>query len=118
MPISNAGMVIAANALRGAITHLQLHSADPGVNGTSNVTTAARKPVAWSAATADGDFGLSASIPFNGVASNGAVTWVSGWNQLAAGGTFLGRWQLTGDQTANAAGDYTLTSLNIDGSST
>lgn len=118
MPFSDAAMVVAANALRAAVTHLQLHSADPGAAGTTAVTSAARKPVTWSAATADGDFGLSASILFTGVAANGAVTWVSGWNQLAAGGTFYGKWALTGDSTANAAGEYTLTALNLNGSST
>jgi hypothetical protein len=116
MPLSNAGMVLAANGIRAGITHLQLHSADPGAAGTNAATTAARKPVTWGAATNDGDFGLSASILFSGNGANTAVTWVSAWSALTAG-TFLGRWPLTGDQSANAAGDYTLTALNIDGSS-
>ena len=51
VPLNNPAMVIAANALRAAMTHMQLHSGDPGASGTSNVTTAARQAVTWSAAT-------------------------------------------------------------------
>jgi hypothetical protein len=110
-------MVVAANALRTAVTHLQLHSGDPGAAGTSNVTTAARQAVTWSSVTGDGDFGLSGNIAFTGVAANGGATWVSGWS-ASSSGTFYGRWQLTGDATANAAGEYTVTALTLNGSST
>lgn len=117
MPLNNPAMVIAANALRSAITHVQLHSGDPGVAGTSAVTTAARQPVTWSAATADGDFGLSSALNFTGVAANGAATWVSAWSAITTG-TWYGNFALTGDATANSAGEYTLTALNLNGSST
>jgi hypothetical protein len=40
------------------------------------------------------------------------------WSQVAAGGTWYGNFQLTGDQTANAAGQYTVTALNLTGSAT
>jgi hypothetical protein len=118
MALSNAAMVVAANALRGAMTHMQLHSGDPGAAGTSNVTAAARQPVTWAAATADGDFGLASAVNFTGVAANGATQYVSLWSQLAAGGTWYGNFQLTGDQTANAAGEYTVNALNLNGSAT
>lgn len=118
MPLFDTAMVVAANAQRAVMTHMQLHSGDPGSAGTANVTTAARQPVTWSAATADGDYGLAASVSFTGVAASGATTWVSLWSQLAAGGTCYGKFQLTGDQTANAAGEYTVTALNLNGSST
>lgn len=118
MPWNNAMMVISANAQRAAATHMQLHSGDPGVAGTSNVTSAARQPVSWSAATNDGDYGLSAPVNFTGVAANGAATYVSFWSQLAAGGTWYGNFPLTGDATANAAGEYTVNSVNLNGSAT
>jgi hypothetical protein len=84
MALNNPAMVVAANALRAAMTHMQLHSGDPGAAGTANVTSAARQPVTWSAATADGDFGLSASVNFTGVAANGATTYVSLWSAITA----------------------------------
>jgi hypothetical protein len=110
-------MVVAANSLRSAITHLQLHSGDPGAAGTSNTTSAARQAVTWAAATGDGDFSLSSNVAFTGVAANGGATWISGWSAVSSG-TFYGKWQLTGDATANAAGEYTLTALTLNGSST
>lgn len=117
MALNNPAMVVAANALRGAMTHMQLHSADPGASGTSNVTSAARQAVTWSAATADGDFGLSSTIAFTGVAASGAATYVSLWSASTAG-TWYGNFQLSGDQTANAAGEYNVTALNLNGSAT
>lgn len=117
MPLNNAAMVVAANALRAAITHIQTHSADPGVAGTTSPTSAARQPVTWSAATSDGDFGLSAALNFTGIAANGGVTWVSAWSALTSG-TWYGNFALTGDATANSAGEYTLTALNLNGSAT
>lgn len=116
MALNNTAMVVAANALRSAMTHMQLHSGDPGASGTSNVTSAARQPITWSAATSDGDFGLASTVNFTGVAANGATQYVSLWSQLAAGGTWYGNFQLTGDQTANAAGEYSVTTLNLNGS--
>jgi len=115
MPFFDAAMVLAANAVRGAVTHLQLHSGAPGTAGTTNVTTAARRPVTWSAATADGDFGLSATVAFTGGAASGACTYVTLWSALT-GGTCYGSFALTGDATFNAAGEYNLTALNINGS--
>ena len=117
MPLNNAAMVVAANALRSAITHMQLHSGDPGASGTSNVTSAERQAVSWAAATSDGDFGLSAPVNFTGVAASGAATYVSLWS-ASSGGTWYGNFALSGDATANAAGEYSVTALNLNGSST
>lgn len=116
MALNNAAMVVAADALRGALGKMRLHSGDPGAAGTSNETTATAQSVSWSAATNDGDFGLSATINFTGVAANGACQYVSLWN--SANTTWYGNFQLSGDQTANAAGEYSVTALNLNGSAT
>lgn len=117
MALSDAAMVVAANALRSAMTHAQLHTADPGAAGTSNLTTAARQAVTWGAATGNGDFDLSVASNFTGGAASGPCTWVSLWSAVAAG-TFYGRYALTGDQTFNAAGEYTLSEIALDGTAT
>lgn len=116
MALNNAAMVIAANALRTAMAKMRLHSGDPGVAGTSNETSATAQAVTWSAATSDGDFGLSAAVNFTGVAANGACQYVSLWDTTNA--TWYGNFQLSGDQTANAAGEYSVTALNLNGSAT
>ena len=115
MPLNNPAMVVAANALRAAITHAQLHSGDPGGSGTSNVTTAARQAITWGAATSDGDFALASPLNFTGVAANGGATYVSLWSALT-GGTWYGNFPLTGDATANSSGEYTVTTLSLNGS--
>lgn len=115
MALSDAAMIVAANALRSAITHAQLHSGAPGGAGTSNVTSASRQAITWAAATSDGDFGLSSALNFTGVAASGAVQYVTLWSASTAG-TFYGSYALTGDQTANAAGEYTVTAINLNGS--
>lgn len=114
MPLNNTALNLEANALAGAALYLSLHSADPGATGTAE-TTAARVAAAWPGA-ANGDLTVS-NKNFTGGAANGACTFVGLWS-AATGGTFYGGFALTGDQTFNAAGQYTLTSLTIDGSST
>lgn len=112
MALNDAALSVAANAIETAITHMQLHSGAPGVNGTANVTTAARRPVDGTV-DADGDITWS-NIPFTGVASNGACTFVSYWNSLT-GGTHYGSSALSGDTTANILGEYTVTSVTENG---
>ena len=117
MALNNTAMVVAANALRTAMTHGQLHSGAAGGSGTSNVTSAARQAITWSAATSDGDFGLSSSLAFTGGAASGAVAEISLWS-ASTSGTFYGTFALSGDTTFNAAGEYTVTALNLNGSAT
>ncbi|MCG7610328.1 hypothetical protein MHN83_23405 [Mycobacterium sp. CnD-18-1] len=116
MALNNAAMIVAANALRGAMVGMQIHAGDPGASGTANTTTAARKAIAWGAASGNGDFGLASPIMFTGGAASGAAQWVSLWSTSTTGGTHYGNFQLTGDQTFNSAGEYTVTALNMDGS--
>jgi len=120
MALSNAAMIVAANALRTTITHAFLHTADPGAAGTSNQSTAGIQAVTWAAATADGDFALSSTVSFTGGASSGACTYVSLWDGVGGPGTanFMGAFALSGDTTFNAAGEYNLTALTINGSAT
>lgn len=117
MPWSNTAMVDAANALRAKYVYAQLHTAAAGGSGTSNVSAAGRQSVSWAAATNDGDFGLSSAINFTGGAASGAVYSVTLWD-AASNGTFGGEFVLTGDATFNAAGEYSVTTLNTNGSST
>jgi len=118
MALNNAAMVVAANALQGVLVGMQLHSGDPGAAGTSNTTSAGRQAISWAAPTGAGSFGLASSVAFSGVAANGACTYISLWSTSTTGGTWYGNFQLSGDQTANAAGQYTVTALNLTGSAT
>jgi hypothetical protein len=124
MALTDAAMILAANALRAGMTHAQIHSGDPGSAGTSNaISGPSRQAVTWAAATADGDFSLSSTVAFTGAPANNAVTWVSLWSAAGSGspptgGTFYARYALSGDATANAAGEYNVTQLTVNGSAT
>jgi hypothetical protein len=114
MPLTNAALNAMADHLASIADFASLHSADPGTTGT-NETTAARQGIVWDAA-ANGDISLTGTEAFTGGAASGACTHVGLWS-AASGGTFYGGFALTGDQTFNAAGEYTLTDVTINGSS-
>lgn len=112
--LNDTALNLMANALAAAATHASLHSADPGTTGTSE-TTAGRQPIAWDAA-ANGDLSLTGTEAFTGGTASGACTYVGLWS-ASTGGTFYGGFPLTGDQTFNASGEYTLNDITISGSS-
>lgn len=118
MALNNTILDIGGNAMAPAMTHISLHSGDPGAAGTSNVTSAARVATGWtgSSSTNGGDLTLS-NKAFTGGGNGTACTYVGFWS-AATGGTFYGSVALTGDQTFNSAGEYTITTLTITGTST
>jgi len=110
MPLVEAGLNVGASAIRTAITHNGLAAADPGATGT-NAAAAARQAVTWGTVSA-GDFTSSAAVNFTGGTPNGPVTHVTFWS-AATGGTYYGSQALTGDNTFNSAGEYTVSSVSI-----
>ena len=110
--LDDSALVIAATAVDTDITHFQLHSGAPGAGGASN--RLGTRVAVNGAVDSDGDITWT-NIPFSGLPANGPVTHVSYWNGAgtgtpAAGGTYRGSSALTGDQQANAAGNYTVNS--------
>lgn len=115
MALTNAALNTMADALAAAADFASLHTADPGTTG-ANESTAARQAIAWDAAS-NGDISLTGTENFTGGTPSGPCTYVGLWT-LVTGGTFLGGFALTGDQTFNAAGEYTLSDVTINGSAT
>lgn len=111
MALNDAGLVIAANAVDVAITHMSLHTTG-AVTSSTNESAAARVAVNGSV-DADGDITWT-TIAFTGGAASGPVVRVGYWTALTAG-TYLGGSLLTGDQTFNAAGEYTVNSVTETG---
>ena len=111
MALNNAALTAAGNGLAAAITHLSIHTAQPDATG-SNQSAAARQAVTWT--NTNGDL-TSGSKAFTGGAASGPATHVGYWS-AATGGTFYGYHALTGDQTFNAAGEYTITQVTLDAS--
>lgn len=112
--LNDALLNIGANAMATAAPYLSLHTAVPNATG-SNESTAARVAAGWAGA-ATGDLTIT-NKAFTGGAASGPCTYVGFWSASTAG-TFYGYQALTGDQTFNAAGEYTITSLTVNGTST
>lgn len=115
MPFSDAGLNVAGSAIRTAATHASTHTATPNGSG-SNEGTATRKAITWGSATA-GDFSLGANIVFDDGGDSEAVAAIGLWS-ASSGGTFYGYFAPTGDSAFNAAGEYTVTAITVDGSTT
>ncbi len=105
MALNDAALVVGATAIKNAITHLQLHS-----SGTNPAANAVGSRVASTGSVdADGDISWT-NVAFTGLSANQAVASVSYWS-ASSGGTAYGITTLTGDATANSAGEYTVTSV-------
>lgn len=107
MALSDAALVTGANAIDTAITHFQLHSGARGAAGTTNAVGS--RVAVNGTVDADGDITWT-NTAFTGLSANQAVAEVSYWT-ASTGGTYYGGATLTGDTTANSAGEYTVTSV-------
>lgn len=106
--LNDAGLVVAANAVDAAITHMQLHTGARGAGATANVSSAPRVAVNGTV-DADGDI-TWVDTAFTGGEANGPVAEVSYWT-ASSGGTNLGGAAVTGDTTFNSAGEFLLESI-------
>jgi hypothetical protein len=112
MPLNDT-ILNAGNAeMQSLMTHAQIHTAQPNASG-SNEASSARQAITWVTA-ANGDLVITQDLNFTGGASSGAATHIGFWS-ASTSGTFYGWLPLTGDQTFNAAGEYTVTGVTITG---
>lgn len=112
--LTNNALNPMADALGALLDFMSLHTADPGTTG-ANETTAGRQACAFDAAV-NGDISLTGTENFTGGAASGACTHVGFFSDATPGSdTFFGGFALTGDQTFNAAGEYTVTDVTITG---
>jgi hypothetical protein len=112
MSLNDASITVAAEAVEAAITHFSLHTTG-GVSSSANESTAARVAVSG-VVDGDGDITWTGPYDFTGGAASGPCVRVGYWS-ASSGGTYLGGSLLTGDQTFNAAGEYTVDSITESG---
>ena len=112
MPLNDTILNFGNDDMQTRMTHMQIHTAQPNASG-SNEATSARQSITWVTA-ANGDLVITADLNFTGGASSGAATHIGFWSAVSSG-TFYGWLPLTGDQTFNAAGEYTVTGVTITG---
>jgi hypothetical protein len=67
------------------VTHVSLHSADPGTTGTSEITAAGRQAVTWTGGSSDG-IATAATVSFTIPASTAGL-YLGFWS-ASSGGTF------------------------------
>lgn len=114
MALNDAILNIGAAAMQTAAAYAAIHTAEPNGSG-SNESTAAREAIVWDT-PAGGDMVLDAALEFTGGASGGPATHIGFWS-ASSGGTFYGWYALSGDQTFNAAGEYSVPTGTIAGTS-
>lgn len=103
MPFSTTAL----NAMLDGATFnaIRLHSGDPGAAGTNNALGAGTSAATFNAASS-GSRTLNADVTVTGLSASQSVTHFSVWNSA----TFMGSGSISsGDVTANASGEYTLT---------
>jgi len=90
------------------VDRVSLHNGDPGTTGANYITAGGKLAATFDAGgtQAAGERRLTGDIAFTGLTANASVTHFGVW--LNAGDVFKCGTALTGDQTANAAGEYTL----------
>lgn len=88
------------------VDRVSLHNGDPSTTGANYISAGGKQAATFGAATAGGERLLSGDIAFTGLSANASVTHFGVW--LNAGDVYKCGAALTGDQTANAAGEYTL----------
>lgn len=107
MALNDAALTTGATAIEAEITHMQLHSTNVGGAWGSNAL-GSRFAVDGSI-DSDGDITWP-SKTVTGLGANQAIGGVSYWT-ASTGGSNRGGSAVTGDATANAAGEYTLVSV-------
>jgi hypothetical protein len=111
MPLFEAGQNDGAAGVIAGAGYASIHTAAPNSSG-SNESAAARKAIGWTT-PATGDSSNTADILITGGTPGGPATHVGVWSALTVG-TIKGYSALTGDQTFNAAGEYTIRAGELD----
>lgn len=114
MAFVDALLHVGASAMQGSLTHASLHSADPGGTGANQIGT--RQAITWGT-PANGDFGSFTCPKFTGMTPGTPITHIGFWNASTAG-TWWGSYAAVGSTSVDAAGECTITSGSVAGTST
>ena len=113
MALNDTALNVAGDAIAAAYPWIALHTSGTVADST-NESSAGRLAAGWSSATSGGNI-TAGPLNFTGATPDGSIVRVGYWS-AETGGTYGGGSLLTGDQSANAAGDYTVTSITETGS--
>lgn len=115
MALNTAGLnaALTGSGFTAAFPYISLHTTG-AVTSSANESSAARVAASWGSGSGTATI---TSKAFTGGAASGAVVRVGYWSASTAG-TYGGGTLLTGDQTFNAAGEYTVTAVTETGTGT
>lgn len=116
MPLNDAALDVAGEAIAAAITHVSFHTAEPGGAGATGLIAGGR--FAINIDSTNGDLVLGAVVNATGLTPGASVAYVGFWSANAAGIYYGSAQRTTGDAAVNASGEYTLNSLSIPSSAT
>jgi hypothetical protein len=112
--IVNAGKHLMLAGFSGTAVHASLHTADPGSDGSSEVSGGSpaytRESISW-ASPSSGAVASNSNIVFDVPAST-TITHLGYWS-ASSGGTFYGSRALDTNQTFATQGTYTISSGNL-----
>ncbi len=106
MTLNDAALTTGATAIKNEITHIQVHSTNAGPTWATGAVGS--RVASTGTVDADGDITWS-NVAFTGLPANQAIGGISFWT-ASTGGSNRGGGVPTGDATANAVGEWTLTS--------
>lgn len=112
MAINDTLLNIGNAAMQAVALYMSTHTDTPDATG-SNEGTGTRQSITWETA-ASGDMIVTTDVEFTDLGTSEAVEHIGFWS-AATDGTFYGSLPVTGDQTANSAGEYTVTGVTITG---
>lgn len=112
MALSTAGRNAAVAGVTGLITHISLHTADPGGTGASEVAggSYARQAVTWDAPS--GGTGGITNDPSFDIPAGTTITHYGLWS-ASSSGTFYGGGALSASEAYVGAGTYVLTANTV-----
>lgn len=114
MAFTDTALNAASDAIKALVTHISLHTADPGLTGTGEASgISVRKAVTWGASTSGDTNGSQVTwTAGTDLTAGGVYTHVGYWNALTVG-TFLGGNALSASKTP-ASGDQVKVTPTID----
>lgn len=98
---------LAAHANAVTLSHVRLHSGDPGVAGSSNALGAGLSAATFDAASGDGERPLQTNVTVTGLTPGQSVTHISFWSD--SGAVFEDSTPISSGATAaDLAGEYVI----------
>lgn len=93
---------------------VQLHTGDPGTNGTANAAAnTTRVQATFGTVASGGAIENTVAIAWTSVAASETYVWISLWS-ASTSGTYLGSAQLTSSKTVNAGDNFSIPIGDLD----